>query len=449
MRQRYVWDAENRLRAVTPVSPDAGDLQAEFAYDYLGRRTVQTVSSWTGSAWTVVSETKYVWAGWLMLMELDGLSDCSTPGAPTECVVRKYTWGLDLAGQTGNVNSVESAGGIGGLLAVSDANGTPANPNDDLAYVYFYDANGNVGQVFDPATQTVVAHYEYDPYGNVTNDLSGYAYAETNRWRFSTHQYDPATGLVYAKGRYYDAVLGRWLNRDPFGEEGAMLLRAVPAGGRFIPRAPRWGASESQLYSFCSNAPVIYIDAFGLQSSQPSTQPGDPTFPGEGTEGDPRDITSIYDFLLNTGDPGCGVCFRINPRGDASKFSMKVIVLRVDPGCPKSKEDLEKKLAGLGDLSKMLFWVFGYEEKCKADRKRPPHSEHKKCKCECVNKKKLPRMFYKFEKTFRNAYLEYSLIPPGPVDGGCTGDFKLSADLEMDGWYGQCRAKCRTGAPKK
>ncbi len=44
-------------------------------------------------------------------MELDG----------SDNVVRKYTWGLDLAGQHGSVNSLESAGGIGGLLAVAQA----------------------------------------------------------------------------------------------------------------------------------------------------------------------------------------------------------------------------------------------------------------------------------------------------------------------------------------
>ncbi len=57
--------------------------------------------------WTPVAYTKYIWSGWLMLMELDGLS--------SDAVLRRNTWGLDLAGQAGNVNSLESAGGIGGL----------------------------------------------------------------------------------------------------------------------------------------------------------------------------------------------------------------------------------------------------------------------------------------------------------------------------------------------
>ena len=65
-----------------------------------------TLNSGAGD-WDAGSPTKvtrFVWSGWLMLLELDGLSDCGTPGEPAECVVRQYTWGLDLAGQNGQVN---------------------------------------------------------------------------------------------------------------------------------------------------------------------------------------------------------------------------------------------------------------------------------------------------------------------------------------------------------
>ena len=91
------------------------------------------------------------------------LEDCGTGYQP----VRKYTWGLDLAGQSGNGDwlgsgadvpvpvsgagaseraaqasaFLEAAGGIGGLLAVSDPN-DPNDPNDPCGdFVYFYDGN--------------------------------------------------------------------------------------------------------------------------------------------------------------------------------------------------------------------------------------------------------------------------------------------------------------------
>jgi len=36
-------------------------------------------------------------------------------------VLQSYTWGLDLAGLNGQVNSLEGAGGIAGLLSIYDA----------------------------------------------------------------------------------------------------------------------------------------------------------------------------------------------------------------------------------------------------------------------------------------------------------------------------------------
>ena len=35
---KYTWDAENRLIAVEPAAPKAGDQRTTFAYDYQGRR---------------------------------------------------------------------------------------------------------------------------------------------------------------------------------------------------------------------------------------------------------------------------------------------------------------------------------------------------------------------------------------------------------------------------
>ena len=58
-----------------------------FRYDYLGRRIRKQVDTYTGTypngSWSTTYVRKFVWANWLMLMELDG----------SDNVVRKYTWG--------------------------------------------------------------------------------------------------------------------------------------------------------------------------------------------------------------------------------------------------------------------------------------------------------------------------------------------------------------------
>ncbi|MBU0716810.1 MAG: RHS repeat-associated core domain-containing protein, partial [Planctomycetes bacterium] len=168
--------------------------------------------------------------GWLMLLEVDQYNS----------VLRKYTWGLDLS------RDREGAGGIGGLLSVEDAT-IQGGPGE---YVYFYDANGNVGQLvawetgYGNATgdewhaDRLVARYEYDPYGNRTNEP---AQGEPDQpFQFSTHQFDAETGLLYAKNRYFSSRLGRWLNRDPIGEEGG-----------------------NNLYMFVNNSPLGLIDPNG------------------------------------------------------------------------------------------------------------------------------------------------------------------------------------------
>ncbi len=139
---------------------------------------------------------------------------------------------------------MEAAGGIGGLLAVCDPN-DPCDPADTAGdFVYTYDANGNVGQLIDGtptswnASTAMVARYEYDPYGKVTQSAGSYAAA--NPFRFSTKWFDAETGFGYWGERYYWPELGRWLNRDPIEEAGGV-----------------------NLYGYVGNAPVGRLDALG------------------------------------------------------------------------------------------------------------------------------------------------------------------------------------------
>ncbi|MFN0138001.1 MAG: RHS repeat-associated core domain-containing protein [Phycisphaerae bacterium] len=235
---KYTWGAENRLIAYEPLVPQSGSKRVEFGYDYMSRRTEKRVYTHNGSAWaTTPSEHKrFVWNGWLMLLEID--ETAGTP--PTIAVRRKQAWGLDLAGQHGGGNSLESAGGIGGLLSIYDTVGT-GSTGDDRSFALLYDANGNVGQLLELTAGTnygaVAAAYEYDAYGNRINTPASGEYEQP--WRFSTKQFDGETGLNYYGYRYYAGRMGRWINRDPIGESGGPNLTMALANSAPLLVDPR------------------------------------------------------------------------------------------------------------------------------------------------------------------------------------------------------------------
>jgi RHS repeat-associated protein len=204
----FYFDAENRLTNVT----SAGHYKAVFLYDGLGRRSTMTNYSWQSSAWVVTNATRYIYDGQLVIQERDTNNN----------VLVTYTHGMDLSG------TLQGAGGIGGLLARTDTNGTT---------YYHCDGNGNITALID-GNQNIVARYEYDAYGRLIGMWGTNAAA--NVYRFSSKQYDAVTGLYYYGSRYYDPVLQRWLNHDPLQE-------------RF----------DFNLYRFNYNSPLAYVDSNG------------------------------------------------------------------------------------------------------------------------------------------------------------------------------------------
>ncbi len=200
----FVWDGENRL-IEAQVNSGA---TVSYVYDSQSRRIAETV----GSATTV-----YIYDGW------NPIAEYST----TFALTKTYTWGIDLSG------TMQGAGGVGGLLAVTDSSGT---------HYPTFDGNGNVSEYLAYNGNTV-AHYEYDPFGKTT--VTTGSKVQDFAHRFSTKPLDATTGLYYYGYRFYDPETGRWPSKDPIEERGGV-----------------------NLYNFVENDGVNKLDLLGLTQTK-------------------------------------------------------------------------------------------------------------------------------------------------------------------------------------
>jgi len=211
---------------------------------------------------------RFVYDGWNLVAEVrDQMPEVGT---------NYYVWGLDLSG------SLQGAGGIGGLIAAVQ---------DGEAYFPCYDANGNVTELVN-TNGASVAHYEYDPYGNLLTSVG--TAVEDNPFRFSTKYLDQETGWYYYGYRYYSPELGRWLSREPIRERGfgtrylsaLSLHAAIHAYGNYalqvlpsLTKHPHQPTLGFHAYVFVMNSPLNFIDFLGLRECKcgetPTFHPGE------------------------------------------------------------------------------------------------------------------------------------------------------------------------------
>ena len=167
----------------------------------------------------------------------DGLRTNKTANGKTE---KYYYNGTKLAYITDGSNNLKyyfMRDASGRLLNMVDYTG--ASPQ---AYWYLFDGHGSVIGLADNGGNQV-ATYEYDAWGNTTTASgsqtlgNGELLREANPFRYSGYQYDSETGFYYLKSRYYNSELGRFITRD-----------TVPS---------------SNLYAYCENNPVMFIDPSG------------------------------------------------------------------------------------------------------------------------------------------------------------------------------------------
>ena len=172
--------------------------RVECRYDYLNRRVEKTV--YEGEM--LVSRKRFIYCGFLQLAELDAANATET----VQPVLRKtYLW-----------DPMESTATRILAMTTFDETGTYV---ENLFYTH--DLLKNTTGLFDTQGECR-ALYEYGPYGNVLR-MEGNM-AKDNPFRFSSEYADDELGLVYYNYRYYNILNGRWLNREPIGEDGNFNL---------------------------------------------------------------------------------------------------------------------------------------------------------------------------------------------------------------------------------
>jgi len=214
---------------------------------------------------------------------------------------QSYTWGTDLSG------SKQGAGGVGGLLWIYDS-------STSARYFASYDGNGNVSGLVKSTDGTVSAQYDYGPFGEVIRQTG--AMATNNPFRFSTKFADNETDFLYYGYRYYIPSTGRWLSRDPLGENGFRLIANN--------KNAREQESRVGQYIFLNNTPTSSVDYLGLCCCRFEVKPGVDAalsdirnwFSTLQPNDQKRQCNRLMDFLgyINPfGDGGGGVAWDIEP----------------------------------------------------------------------------------------------------------------------------------------
>ena len=280
----YEYDAEERITKVT----DSVDGVIEYTYDAQGQLLTETndgvaVNTMTydgyGNILTKNGKTytygDSVWKD--LLTSYDGQSIAyDAQGNPTSYLGHTLTWekgrqlkSFDSNTYTYNANGIRTSKTVNGVKHTYTLDGTkilretwgihtlaPLYDNEDSVcgiiynstpYYFFKNQQGDIIAITDQ-NGDVIAKYSYDAWGlcTITQDSSTVGIANINPFRYRGYYFDSEIGMYYLQSRYYNPVVGRFVNADE--PECVMLsLNAV----------------RHDLFAYCNNNPINYTDATG------------------------------------------------------------------------------------------------------------------------------------------------------------------------------------------
>ena len=255
----YEYDKEERIRKISESDKSAPDTvvsETVYTYDSLGQLIKETrdgvvINEMTYDKYGNIKTRNgiaYTYGNSIWKDQLTGYGDKSisydSQGNPVSYLGHILTWekGRQLkkfdsntytynAGgiRTGKtVSGVKHSYRLEGTKILSEKWGnntlTPLYDNKDevcgivfngASYYFLKNLQGDVISILDSGRNRV-AEYLYDAWGvcTVVNDETEEGIAEVNPFRYRSYYYDSETGMYYLQSRYYDPVVGRFINAD-------------------------------------------------------------------------------------------------------------------------------------------------------------------------------------------------------------------------------------------
>ena len=134
---------------------------------------------------------------------------------------------------------------------------------------YYYHQDEQLSTAFiTNEKREIQNHYQYDAFGNGICQEEGIS----NRIRYTGQQYDGVTGQYYLRARYYNPIVGRFLQEDVYQGDGL------------------------NLYAYCGNNPVRYYDPSGYSKTPEVYNTG---CPGATTNGNVNDNENNATNIVN------------------------------------------------------------------------------------------------------------------------------------------------------
>ena len=279
----YEYDAEERITKVT----DSAGIITKYTYDPLGQLLTETVNdevvnSMTYDKYGNIREKNgkvygydTVWKDRLICV--DGVSITYDPqGNPTSYLDHTLTWekgrqlkSFDGNTYTYNANGIRTGKTVGGIRHDYFLDGakilsetwcentlTTLFDNEDSVcgviyngtpYYFLKNLQGDIIALINQSGETV-AEYSYDAWGvpTITRDISDCSIATVNPYRYRGYYYDQEIGMYYLQSRYYDPVVGRFVNGDE--------AEYIGAGGAIL---------SYNLFAYCENDLINSRDTSG------------------------------------------------------------------------------------------------------------------------------------------------------------------------------------------